>query len=263
MTTQQLSTNRKLAPTAAMLCTTAALTTIALTGCAKKEEPIAWIPKPLVEWNAVTTGLMNQPQDTYRIVVAQPTKGLFPASISVSRLAKSEDAGSPYLTSPELLRDPRNEFLQWNTAFDDQMAVSEVFPLDTRNLGGRPAHPNQIMSAMKALGGRIGLIYAVNEIAEDKTEMFGTLYETGGFRPLATMHAIAHSSPVDYEEGDKEFNLFVTNSNALVRRKFENMVYDVIRQLIINDEPAEVESSEGWVPDRPLRPAEWPPRRRN
>ncbi|MFQ5461676.1 MAG: hypothetical protein ACE5E5_03515 [Phycisphaerae bacterium] len=237
-------------------------------GCAHaRQEKDPWSPKPLVYWGQLSTQPLTYPLDGFVIVIEEPTRGLFPASLAVGRLGlDTDDAGHPTVFSPQLVRDPRNEFLQWNTAFDNQMAISEVFPIAQRDLGGGAGEPTQLLAAMRALGGRIGLIYAVNELSDHETEMLGALYQTEGFRPLATIHAVAQSVvPPDQEAQHKprlhapEEDLFETDSKALVRKRFEDHVYACVRELIIHDEPAEVESPKGWVPDGPLLPAEWPP----
>jgi len=249
---------------------TAGLIGLSTLGCAHaRKDAVQWSPKPLVYWGQLATQNLKVPIDGFAILVEQPTKGLFPASIAVSRLGVSEDeAGRTTVFSPQLVRDPRNEFLQWNTAFDNQMAISEVFPIAQRDLGGGAGEPQQVLAAMRALGGRIGLIYAVNELSDHETEMLGALYQTEGFRPLATIHAVARSVVSPEQKApqrtirlhDPPEDLFKTDSKALVRKRFEAHVYACVRELVIHDEPSEVESPEGWVPDGPLLPAEWPPR---
>ncbi len=235
-------------------------------GCAHaRQEKDPWSPKPLVYWGQLSTESLSYPIDGFAILVEQPTKGLFPASLAVGRLGLDQDeAGRTTVIGPHLIRNPRNEFLQWNTAFDDQMAISEVFPISQRDLGGGAGAPHQLISAMRALGGRIGLIYAVNELSEHETEMLGTLYQTAGYLPLATIHAVARSivepDQVDSAQKKGEVNLFETDSKALVRQQFEQHVYACVRELIIHDEPSAVESPDGWIPEGPLLPAEWPPR---
>ncbi|MGB0715894.1 MAG: hypothetical protein ACPGXK_08450 [Phycisphaerae bacterium] len=234
---------------------------VGIVGCASKEEEVVWTPRPKVPWEDVIVDHTVAPKQGFELHVNGPTQGLFPARISVVRLARSEDCMKSEVRDAELFRDPRNEFLQWNSAFDDQMAVSEVFPIARRDLGGGPAMPPQILAAMSALGGEIGLIYAVNELAENETEMLGALYDTSSMKQLASMRAVAESVifEEDEEPEDEDINLFETDSKALVRDEFERLVYLALRELIMNDEPAKVEAPEGWIPDRPMVPAQWPP----
>jgi hypothetical protein len=200
----------------------------------------------------------------YRVLAPRPTHGLFPANLAVTRvsLETTEDDGES--TQPQLFADPRNEFLQWNSALDDQMAVSEVFPIAQRDLGGGEAEPEQILAAFKALDARLALLYAVNELSESETEMFGALFDTTTAEPVAAIHAQAVSvtPPEDDPEREKDdvLDLWETDSRALVRARFEKLVHKCFRELIRGDEPAAVEAPTGWTPAGPTRPAEWPPR---
>ncbi|MFQ5592426.1 MAG: hypothetical protein ACE5HE_14805 [Phycisphaerae bacterium] len=220
----------------------------------------AWAPPPQIQWADLLTEPTQEIEDAYRILPPKPTKGLFPAAIGVTRVAVEAD---PADTSPRrlcLTRDPRNEFLMWNSAFDDQMAVSEVFPIAERDLGGAETDAAQIISANRALKARIALVYAVNESSETKTEMLGALYDTYTAHPLAVLHAQAESvvPPKDAPGPD---DLWTTDSKALVRAKFERLVYACIRELIVRDQPPDVETPTGWTPEGPVMPVEWPPRR--
>jgi hypothetical protein len=159
-----------------------------------------------------------------------------------------------------LVRDPRNEFLMWNSAFDDQMAVSEVFPVAPRDLGGAEVDPQQIVAATRALDAGIAMVYAVNELSETETEMFGTLYDTEAAEPIAAFHAQAESiTPT--EDSDNAPNLWLVDSKALVRAKFERFAHACVRELILHDQPAPLETPTGWTPAGPIMPVEWPPRR--
>ncbi len=238
----------------------AAIAAVLLSGCAEKRVEV-WTPKPLVQWHSVTTQPAELPTNAYRILTPGPTCGLFPAAISVSRVAV--EAGDETTTegTPYLLRDPRNESLQWNSAFDDQMAISEVFPIAEQDLGGADAAPEQILAAMHALGARIGLIYAMNELSEMETAMIGALYETATGSPIATFHAQAVSivPPEGKRKRDPD-DLWDSDSKALVRAHFERIVHACVRELIANDQPAEIETPDGWTPAGPIRPVTWPPR---
>ncbi len=231
-------------------------------GCQAPKEPIVWTPKPGVGWSHVATQAVAEPHDSYQIVTTRQTTGLFPANMSVTRISLEPDKGQASVIQPGLYADPRNEFLQWNTAFDDQMAVSEVFPIDQRDLGGGQADPVQILAAFRALHARLGLIYAVNELSETESEMFGVLYDTEANEPLAAIHAqaLSVSPPTEEPDKDKRVNMWETDSRALVRAKFERQVHACVRELIRKDQPALVETPTGWTPAGPVQPVEWPPR---
>jgi len=243
---------------------TVLLVTMTCADCASKKrtEPVVWTPKPRVEWAQVSNQPTSPLSDGFRIEAMQPTTGLFPANLGVTRVALENEAESGPL-QPLLLSDPRNEFLQWNSTLDDQMAVSEVFPIDQRDLGGGEADTDQILAAFYGLDARLGLIYAVNEISETESEMFGALYDTASQQRLAVLHARAQSVELakDDEKGDDPYHRWTTDSRALVRAKFGRQVYKCIRQLILNDQSAALESTAGWTPVGPVRPVEWPPRR--
>jgi len=234
-------------------------------GCyAPKKEKAVWTPKPHVEWSQIGASAASEVRNGYRVTTGSRTKGLFPANMGVTRVSLEPLEENVDSIEPYLYADPRNEFLQWNTAFDDQMAVSEVFPIAQRDLGGRDADPQQILAAFRGLHARLGLLYAVNELSESETEMFGALYDTQTAQTVGVIHAQAVSvePPKDAEE-KKDKNppdLWKTDSRALVRSKFAKLVHGCIRDLISSDEPAVVEAPTGWTPAGPIRPVEWPPR---
>gem|GEM_PF-1180270 len=237
----------------------------ALSGCrASPKPPAAWTPKPLVHWKHLGKDLANPPRNEFTIVASQPTKGLFPATIGVTRVALEiptdslpDAAAEP---KPRLSKDPRNEFLYWNMALDDQMAVSEVFPIDQFALGGGDADPELVLAALRALHARLGLVYAVNEMSEHETEVIGALYATETSQPIAYVHAHAASVVPSKDDPENENDLWMTDSRALVRMKFEQLVYACVRQLIQHDEPGPVEAPTGWSPVLPAQPVQWPPR---
>jgi hypothetical protein len=233
---------------------------ILLCGCAEKRVEV-WAPKPPVQWEHVSTQPVRPVQEGYRLLTDQPTRGLFPAAMAVTRVAVVAD-GAAQATQPCLLTDPRNEFLQWNSALDDQMAISEVFPITERDLGGGEVEPEQMLAAFRALRARLGLVYAVNELSDTETEMFGVLYDTNMARAVASLHASAVSVvPQEDQKGAEPADLWQTDSRAVVRSKFEYYLRSCIRELIRQDEPPPAEAPTGWTPAGPIRPVEWPPKR--
>jgi len=241
-----------------------------VSGCSsssrKKQE--AWVPKPIVTWPDVAPNEVQALDNLYRIVVPRPTKGLFPASLAVTRVGLVEweqDDRTTHLVSM-VYKDPRNEFLQWNASFDDQMAISEVFPVDQFDMGGGVAEPVQVVAAFNALDAGLGLIYAMNELSPGHTEMIGALYDVPNARPIAYIHAAADSATPSGRGGssaaksDDAVDPWRTDSKALVRQKFEEMLYACMFELIQSDEPEVVDVPEGWKPVTPARPVAWPPR---
>jgi len=196
----------------------------------------------------------------YRILVPQPTRGLFPAAIAVTRVAVLDEGDGPGTRRLQIRRDPRNELLQWNSAFDDQPAISEVFPIAQRNLGGAEPGPTPIAAAERALQARIGLVYAMNELTEREAEMIGLLYDTSTALPLAAVHAKETSPPPPPdEEEEPPVDLWTHDAGALVRARFGQIVYACLRDLILHDEAAPIEAPTGWIPVLPIRPIAWPP----
>ena len=246
-----------------MVKAVAATVVFALTfmlGCASKQADV-WTPPPRVSWDDISTRPVPPIADEYKILLPEPTKGLFPCNIAVSRVAVdvAEDGGATLVR--RLIREPQNEFLAWNSAFDDQMAVSEVFPIAQRDLGGAEVDPRQIVAANRALNAKFALVYAMNELSETESEMIGALYNTDEVEPIAAFHARAESvEPQEDEQDDKQVDLWETDSKALAREKFERIVYACVRELIRRDKPALIEAPSGWTPAGPIRPVEWPPR---
>lgn len=230
-------------------------------GCSSNKKTVepTWTARPTVPWNRISDQNIPLPRDGYQLVTNAPTTGLFPANLAVTRVAISEEPEQE--GEPTLFADPRNEFLQWNRAFDDQMAISEVFPIDQRDLGGGKAEPGQILAAFRALHARVGLIYAVNEVSPAESEMSGALYDSQAGQLLAVIHAHAHS--VEVPDNQRTANPWETDSRALVRRRFEKHTYAALYDLIKKDQPARTDPPVGWVPAGPIKPVEWPPRQRS
>ena len=239
-------------------------------GCAQKdEEVVVWEPRPLVDWALLATPDTPNFQpisDKAVLLVQQPTQGLFPAAIAVTRVALTPPWHEPDPQSESdrpleavLTADPRNEFLPWNAALDNQMAVSEVFPVMERDLGGGPADPPQVLAASRALGARLALMYAVNELAPDETEMMGVLYDARAGTTLAALHAQATSRPLPEDVDEEQVDIWEFDSRALVRARFEQQLHHCIRALILQDNPPAVRDPEGWTPVGPTFPVEWPP----
>ncbi|MGD2107768.1 MAG: hypothetical protein PVI86_00120 [Phycisphaerae bacterium] len=229
-------------------------------GCAPCEVN-TWAPKPVVHWEQVATQPVQPVVDGYRILAEHPTRALFPASMAVTRVSVDHKEQRTPRGGPLLMTDPRNEFLQWNSTLDNQMAISEVFPIVDDDLGGGQADPQQIVAAFRALHAGLGLIYAVNELSPTESEMFGVLYDIKAARPIASLHKAAASIPPP-DDGicrAETPDPWVSDSRALVRAEFDKLVHTVIRELILRDEPAPIEVQTGWRPPAPARSAVWPP----
>lgn len=220
-----------------------------------------WTPSPRVTWQEIGAESGAAVQDGFQIVTSGTTRGVFPAAVGVTRIAVRDQQPSTNASEVRTLlaRDPRNEFLRWNSSFDSLMAVSEVFPIDQRNLGGAPAEPGAVLAAVRAFDARLGLIYAFNELSESEAEMFGVLYDAKLSQPMALLHARATSTLTPEERQSRRANLWETDARALVRDKFEHNLRSCVRQLVAADEPAEVVAPEGWAPVPAAIPPAWPP----
>jgi len=228
-------------------------------GCAGKDVE-AWTPTQHVLWERVTDEPVPRVFNNFAILLPEATRGLFPTSIAVTRVAVEPSSAHNGALRAQLVREPRNEFLMWNSTFDHQMAVSEVFPIEERDLGGGEVVPAQIIAANRALGAGLAMIYAVNEMSPVECEMIGGLHDTASGNLLAVFHARAES-PVEEPEEDSAGNPYETDATALARERFERVVRSCVYEIILQDEPAAVESPRGWTPAGTLAPAEWPPRR--
>ncbi len=229
-------------------------------GCRAEKHQEVWIAPPRVDWEHVSTFPVCAVDEGYRILKHDPTSDMFPASIGVTRIAIEVTDERAQTTKPLLLTNPRNEFLQWNRAFDDLMAISEVFPIVNRDLGGHEADPEQIIAATRALHAKLSMVYAVNELSPTQAEMFGVIYDTKTARAVATIHAREESEPGPKVEPDGHPDLWKTDARALVRQEFERRVHACLREMIERDVRTTTKVPEGWTPAGPIRPVEWPPR---
>ncbi len=230
---------------------------LGILGCASTEEQSVWSPPPKVLWTDLAPYEPPPVENGYIKLESGPSRGRFPATIAVTRIAvegEAEQGARKTFIPPK----PKNEFLDWNSAFDDQMAINCVFPIETRDLGGGPVIPEQINAAFHALDGEIGLIYAWNYLEENKTEMFGVLYDTDSAKPIAALHASATSVPIP-EDAEEPVDLWEFDSKALVREKFQKIVHACVRELILGDIPQTVDVPKGWVPHKVESSVVWPP----
>ncbi|MCH7592161.1 MAG: hypothetical protein IH989_05215 [Planctomycetes bacterium] len=243
---------------------TALALAVALTGgCAQHKVVEVWQPKPMVYWQDLSNGPILPVRDEFRIMPGKPRGGIFPGSLAVTRVSIEMTGDPERPLAPRLTSDPHNEFLQWNSALDDQFAVGEVFPISGKDLGGGPAEPDQILAAFNALHARLGLVYAVNELSKTQTEMLGVLYDAENKSVLAVLHAYSASivPPEVIDESKKPIDMWETDSRALVRAKFERILHGCIYELIQRDGPATIVTPVGWKPTAPTRPVVWPPRK--
>ncbi|MFQ5494756.1 MAG: hypothetical protein ACE5EX_05185 [Phycisphaerae bacterium] len=232
-------------------------------GCARNERR-PWTPEPIVGWNDLSTRSLQHPRNGYRIVADAPTHGIFPTSMAVVRVATLTPHNPRPAAARILYTDPRNEYIQWNSALDDLMAVSEVFPITDVDLGGGRVEPEQILAAFRALGARLGLVYALNEVTDGDAVMIAVLYDTQTQRPLATLHTYAYSLwPIDEKSrSQRPPDRWVVDARARVRARFEELLHDCIHELIQEARPAKSVIQVDYRPTDTPRSFDWPPRQR-
>lgn len=227
-------------------------------GCASKKVA-PWRPGIAVQWSDISTQSILRPENGFHILTQKPTQGLFPTSMAVTRVAIAEGHGPVPRARSVLLSDPRNEFLQWNSALDDQLAVSEVFPIVQTNMGGARVAPLKILAASRALKARLGMIYAINEISEHETELLGVLYDTRAAKPVAVLHARARSALPQTKKEETSTTPWEFDSHAIVRARFERLLNQCIRELILNDRPAPTVRRTSSRSSNRTRHVQWPP----
>jgi len=246
--------------------------TLCGSGCASSSRMKGpWTPTPKVDWSDLAAQPVGGVQNGFLILEESPSSGRFPCSMSVSRMAAeipgeaggatraSDAAGAPALAVPAT---PHNEFLTWNTSFDNLPAISETFPVIERDLGEYAPEPGLLLSAANAFGAGLSLVYAVNAIAPTRYEILGVLHDTRTGLPIAVVHTVNESieRPQKHERAPNNTDAWEYEGRALARAQFKRLTVECIRDLIARDTPEKTAVPEGWTPDRPLAPAHWPPR---
>lgn len=227
--------------------------------CPEGEGVIKVTSKAPIDWYFISTEPVEPLYNAYQLQIVPPTRGLFPASVGVTRIESEVIDESVDLIRPLIFTNPRNEYLKWNSTFDDLMAVSEVFPVTQFDMGGENAYLENVLGAFRGLGAKLGLVYAVNEFDDLETEIIGALYDTDSSRPIAHFHAHAVSVFPEKNQKDEPPNLWETDSTAIARQRFESLVYSCFLELIEHDERTEPNAPPGWNPVAPARRVKWPP----
>ncbi|UCG17010.1 MAG: hypothetical protein JSV19_03035 [Phycisphaerales bacterium] len=247
------------------------------TGCEKRKGPEFTATDPAVPWRDLIDEGAPLPDDDFILYTSEATKGLFPVSLAVARIAaiQPDEPAPPEPDEYELAlnMEPLHKFLQWNSAFDDMRSVSEVFPLSRIAMNGQRVSMSSVVDATQAMTGRLCLLYAAADIGPTESEISGVLYRVSDGQPLAAIHA--RGIYVEPEEDDKEAAEAEEPENELeallspctprlvAEQRFRSLTRDCILKLLANDEPVEPAPEEGWVPQGPLAPQIWPPVNRN
>lgn len=246
---------------AILLILAVVLTTVS--GCQKRERPVVLGTSPAVSWTDLTVAQASGVQDGYRLAVSEATRGVFPASLAVARLAVGSDGAGGGM-GLRLAMKPEVDFLSWNSVFDDFRSVSEVFPLKAMALDGAGVKVGSLLDGADSLRAGMLLVYAEVSCSESDSEVRGVLYEVSTRRLLALVHASAHvDMPIaSDEEADRKIPLedHVSRDPRLLSiRTFEHTMRECLLALMANDESTAPVAPEGWIPDRQFEPLTWPP----
>lgn len=242
---------------------------LAVTGCSQTDEPVFEPTSPVVRWADLISTEVTLPENGFTLLVAQPTKGLFPGSLGVARLAAvtPEDSESGEAPASRIILDeePAHDFLRWNSAFDDVRPIREVFPISWIALNGRDVTAANVVEACRAMTGRLCLLYCQTDVTISESEARGVMYDAATGQPLATIHACGvYVAPESDESAPEEMDDSSREGPPLTARlvaedRFESLVRACMLKLAANDQPRPPAPQEGWVPEGPLAPPIWPP----
>ncbi|HUU83599.1 MAG TPA: hypothetical protein VM243_08855 [Phycisphaerae bacterium] len=231
-------------------------------GCSRSRGKAVCAFHPSIGWDDVATERVQPVEDGFVNLAPGGTDGLFPASIAVARITVGESEGEGAGGAVVLDMTPANDFLSWNTRFDNLRYISEVFPLNWHDLGENDPSAGQIVSAAAELAAGLCLVYGRGDVSENEAEVRGLLYQARTGRPLAAIHARAAvpepgtiDRPPEYVRGDHRH----CDPRYLADVRFERLVLDCVRQLREGDRPVIVEPPEGWTPREPTELRVWPP----
>ncbi len=233
---------------------------VCMAGCQQNKEPVVLL-RPSLEWHEV--GAEGLPAEESGIVNLSPagTDGVFPASIAVVRLTVVDgvlDGGRMTVLDME----PANDMLPWNSLFDNLRYVADAFPLNDRDLNGANPAPAQLCRAAHDLSANLCLVYAASDPSVWQSRIRGVIYDTRTQTALAAIQANADGSDPEFVEHPAELaddDMSHCDARVLASRRFEQLVYDCVRDLQRADRVVAPSLEEGWTPDGPVLPRAWPP----
>ena len=244
----------------------ALLALIPLCGC-ETREGIVFTPTYIdVTWQQLWADAPALGTNGFQLAVQSPTRGLFPASIAVARLAVQTDGLGE---RSELVLDmtPEVDFLSWNSVFDELRSISEVFPLNQIAMNGSEINSANVIDAAAALEAKLCLIYTEIQPNLHEAEMRGVLVDVPERRLVAALRW--RSFVVEPIPWDERYPTSVSGEEIEEQEKqdpqlqsvhrFQSSMEDCLLALMANDLPSDRIQPEGWVPSRPLGPAIWPP----
>ena len=244
------------------------LVSLAVAGCQQKTEEIV-VLRPAIAWEDIAPVPVQGVADGFVNLAPEGTDGLFPASVAIARVALEpggvEDASDSPSGSGRLLIldvDPTNDLLPWNSLFDSLRYVHDAFPLHGHDLSGEDPLPAQLAAAAAQLRAGLCLVYSAGDLSESDSRVRGVIYDTQSGQPLAAVEASvsvpepeAVPHPPDLVKDDMRY----CDPRFLAGRRFEQLVFDCLRNLKSRDRPVPAQREEGWTPEGPVWPRTWPP----
>ncbi len=229
---------------------------LSVVGCSQHNDEVFAPPPEPAGWSDLSAGAPIASQDGFRLLNPQSTEGLFPASIAVARLAQSDG-------QLVLAMKPEVDFLAWNSVFDDYRGISEVFPMNVKDLDGGAVSAENLLTAAKALEAGMLLLYTESRTQFDRCSMSGVLYDVRSRTALASIHATSLiSDPVAPEDRLARTASATTledrDPRLVAVGTFEAYVRNCLRGLMDKDRSKNVGPVEGWIPAYPVEPLIWP-----
>jgi hypothetical protein len=227
----------------------ALLLVFAITGCqtpprAPETPPPAPEPPPRITFADLAPGL-TPPTGDFALLADIHTEGRFSCSLAIAKLAPQAGAAQP-LT---FVAVPRNEQAYWLEQMVGVEALRDVQflrPITTRPEGQELA---ALCAAARKLKAPLLLVYAQDFADAHGAEIWGVLYEAGGGRALATLHASQQAAsvdpnapPLDSLPGDHRS----IDPRFQAQRTFEAHTLACLRDLIHRDQPPATTQPHRW-----------------
>ncbi len=239
-----------------MISLTVGMVLVSVVGCSNHKNDAYAPPAEPAGWSDLSPGASVTSDEGYRMLVPEATEGLFPASIAVARMGQS-----PYNNGQLTLEmKPEVDFLAWNSVFDDFRSVSEVFPLNDKDLDGGEVSADNLLSAADALEAGLLLLYTESRTQFDRCSLSGVLYDVRSRKALAAIHANSLiTDPVMPDDRvAKTASMEESDPRLVAIGSFESHVRDCLRRLMTKDKSKNVGPIEGWIPAYPVEPLIWP-----
>lgn len=175
--------------------------------------------------------------NTFARAETQTSIGRFPAGIGVARVCL--EAEGPAGT-PALVLDPLSsaEAPYWNELFDSIDRIRELVLIDPQGVPQRYVTIPQLLASCRKQKGRLCLVYAQNDIADNASQVIGALYDADSGELVGTAFAEEvvdpkekRERPADRPDGDERH----MDAHWLAEQKFRQIVRDFVWELINRD----------------------------